>query len=101
VSFALSDGFCVFEEGINGVILGIHARGVAMQIPEALWMLVPVARCPECKHDHWLIDEEMFPLDSVPKRFSGRTVVVIACCSGNQYIFSEQVRYLAMSVDAA
>jgi hypothetical protein len=63
-------------------------------------MLVPVARCPQCRQFYWLITEHMYMPGDAPKRFKGESVAFI-CCERMQYVLGKEVKYMAMSVVVA
>jgi hypothetical protein len=71
-----------------------------MEVPEVLWMLVPVARCPECRQFYWLITEQMYVPGDAPKRFRGESVTFI-CCERVQYVVGKEVQDMAISVVGA
>jgi hypothetical protein len=77
--------------------LGGCERRALLEVPEVLWMLVPVARCRQCNQFHWLINERMYMPGRAPKRFEGESVTFI-CCDYVQYVVGKKVKYIAMSV---
>jgi len=70
-----------------------------VEVPEVLWMLVPVARCRRCSQFYWLISEQMYVPGRAPKRFKGESVTFV-CCEYVQYVVGKDVQYVAMSVVA-
>ena len=71
-----------------------------MEVPEVLWMVVPVARCRQCNQFYWLINEQIYMPGCAPKRFRGESVTFI-CCDYVQYAAGKDVKYVAMSVVVA
>jgi hypothetical protein len=72
-------------------------RRALLEVPEVLWMLVPVARCRQCNQFYWLINEQMYMPGCAPKRFRGESVTFI-CCDCVQYTAGKDVKYVPMSV---
>jgi hypothetical protein len=72
-------------------------RRALLEVPEVLWMLVPVARCRQCNQFYWLINEQMYMPGCAPERFRGESVTFI-CCDYVQYVSGKDVKYMAMSV---
>jgi hypothetical protein len=62
-------------------------------------MLVPVARCRQCKQFYWLINERMYMPGLAPRRFKGESVTFV-CCEYVQYVVGKDVQYMAMPVVA-
>jgi hypothetical protein len=55
--------------------------------------LVPMALCPECRREFWLLDARIYELGSGPDEFVGDEPVTFVCCGKPQSVPPQSIVY--------
>jgi hypothetical protein len=55
--------------------------------------MIPIATCPKCKAEFWLLDEEMYEPGAQPAKSPGKAAVTFICCGNPQSVPPGSVIY--------
>jgi hypothetical protein len=62
-------------------------------MPTSANKMIPIATCPKCKAEFWLLDQEMYEPGAQPAKSPGKATVTFICCGNPQSVPPGSVIY--------